>query len=178
MNPHGIPTLNGLLKKIKFLMLLQMLEFSPECPFHARHVGKVQAFLFSYTKPCPMLKEIIAFQLCQCTDSVDWEQLAKQLHLCSIYILQLPLQGFSLQTKYLLDENLQFLMEMLPMETILLVQTETEIRYPSLHNKACGPAAHGVGWSVVLQFMKQSLLVFQWSLYSYTANNEFSLPCK
>lgn len=51
------------------------------------------------------------------------------MYLCSTYVLWLSLQGFSLHTKYFVGKNLQFLMEILFMEIILLPCDMTEICY-------------------------------------------------
>lgn len=51
------------------------------------------------------------------------------MYLRSIHVLQLPLQGFSLQTKCLVGKNLQFLTEILFMEIIRLPCDKTEIGY-------------------------------------------------
>lgn len=69
--PHGAPTWSSLWKK-NLWCCFRGWSFLVNVPFLAVKLVEVQAFLFSYTKPCPILKEIIAFKLYQHTDSVDW----------------------------------------------------------------------------------------------------------
>lgn len=169
--PHGAPTWSSLWKKKNLWRCFRGWSFLVNVPFLAVKLVEVQAFLFSYTKPYPILKEIIAFKLYIVTLTVLTE-----IIICKTSVFMQPIYLTVTSTKPI------YLTVYLYRQNIWL----TRIYHPSwkpyywyvmrqqyvTHHfiTTCGWAVHRVDWCVVSQFMKKSLLFFRWSLHSYIAN--------
>lgn len=137
-------------------------------------LGYVQAFLFNYNKLFPVLKEIIPFKLCQHIVSGDWNNhnLQKQ-RIYAAQILRLPLQGF-----FFADKIFAWKKFTISRGSFIHGNHATGMQWDTNVTHHCTiTCGWGVGWCIVLQFVKKSLQVFQWSPYIYVANNEFSLVC-